>query len=555
MPPATSILRFRALVMSSLLGLAVAVGSGCETRDAGTSKPVILACTTSLRDSGLLDRLLEDLAASQPDLTVRPVVTGSGKAIALCRRGEADVLIAHSPKDEERLLGDGLVVDRRPLMVSDFVIVGPPADPARLRGQDQVSDALTAISAAQVAFVSRDDRSGTHQRELALWATASTNPHDDPDAASWLIRSGQGMGKTLLLASQRQAYTLSDRPTFLVFREHLDLEILVAGDARLRNPYHVMRVSSIAFAHVETGSAARLLDWLTSPRAQAIIGDHGQRRFGKPVYQLPDQPTAAATALLGTAPAPAADTGGQLLARSVSTALHLIATGDPELISIVWLTLRISGGAAILAVLAGLPLGALLALARFPGRRVLLLAARTGMALPPVAVGLVIGVLFWRTGPLGQLGLLYTPWAMALAQLLIALPIVAALSSAAIANLDPTLDLQLRALGASPWQRTRLLLAEATSPLAAASLAGFGRAISEVGASLMVGGNIHGETQVLTTASVLKVSRGEFEHALALVLTLVVLALGANVVAALLEHGSVWPAESRRSRLKSPGQP
>lgn len=542
-------------MLRGLLILAVAIGSGCQAEDSAPSRPVILACTTSLQDSGLLDRLLADLGESAPNLTVRPVVTGSGKAIALCQRGEADVLIAHAPDAERRLVDQGVVVDRRPILESDFVIVGPPEDSAGLRDKAQASEALAAISAARAAFVSRDDRSGTHQREQALWATTPASPHANPDAADWLIRSGQGMGKTLLLASHRQAYTLTDRPTFLVLQPRLELEILVEGDPRLRNPYHVMRVSSRAFRHVETGGAARLVDWLTGPRAQAIIDDYGRQQFGRPLFRLPSSPQTDAPPPGPTTPAASPDTGGQLLIRSLSTAVKLITSGDPEVISIVWLTLRISMGATILAVLAGLPLGTLLALGRFPGRRVLLLAARTGMALPPVAVGLVIGLLFWRTGPLGQLGLLYTPWAMALAQLLIALPIVAALTSAAIANLDPALDLQLRALGATPWQRARLLLTEATSPLAAASLAGFGRAVSEVGASLMVGGNIHGETQVLTTASVLKVSRGEFEHALALVMILVLMALGANLIADLLERGTVWPSESRSPRRERAGRP
>lgn len=206
------------------------------------------------------------------------------------------------------------------------------------------------------------------------------------------------------------------------------------------------------------------------------------------------------------------------------TAVQLIVTRDPYVWEVTALTLRVSGLATLIAVVLGMPVGVLLALTSFPGRRFLVAAVNTGMGLPPVVVGLVVAVLLWRSGPLGHLGWIYTPTAMVIAQAIIAWPLIAGLAMAAVQQLDPRLRWQLLGLGASPWQLLVVLLWETRLLLFAAVIAGFGAAISEVGASMMVGGNIAHYTRVLTTATVLEASKGNFALAMAFSTILLVLA-------------------------------
>lgn len=209
-------------------------------------------------------------------------------------------------------------------------------------------------------------------------------------------------------------------------------------------------------------------------------------------------------------------------------AFFLLITGDAEVMAITLLSLQVSGSATLIALLLGMPAGAFLALSRFPGRNGLISLVNTGMGLPPVVVGLFITVLLWRGSPLGFLELLYTPSAMVLAQVAIAFPIVAGLTLAALQALDPRLRLQVTALGASRIQLVWVLLREARLPLLAAVMAGFGGVISEVGAVLMVGGNIKGQTRVLTTATVMETRMGHFEVAMALSIILLVLTFAVN---------------------------
>jgi tungstate transport system permease protein len=209
-------------------------------------------------------------------------------------------------------------------------------------------------------------------------------------------------------------------------------------------------------------------------------------------------------------------------------AVELIFGFDAEVWSITWLSLKISGCATLISLLLGIPLGVALALARFRGRSFIAALVNTGMGLPPVVVGLFISVFLWRSGPLGFLELIYSPTAMVLAQVIIAFPIVAGLTMASFQSFDPKLILQLLGIGASKPQLLWLLCKEAQLPLLAAVMAGFGGVISEVGASMMVGGNISGETRVLTTATVLETSKGNFDTAIALSLILLALTFAIN---------------------------
>ena len=217
-----------------------------------------------------------------------------------------------------------------------------------------------------------------------------------------------------------------------------------------------------------------------------------------------------------------------LIVEGVSRAIVLLFTGDAELWRVIWLSLLVSGTATLLSLLLGIPAGTFLALTDFPGRRIIVSLVNTGMGLPPIVVGLFVTILLWRSGPLGFLRLLYTPAAMVIAQCVIATPIVTGLTLAAMQALNPRLRLQILALGATRFQMLWLLMREARLPLLAAVMAGFGGAISEVGASIMVGGNIQGQTRVLTTATVMETSRGNFAMAIALSLVLLVLMLCVN---------------------------
>lgn len=219
----------------------------------------------------------------------------------------------------------------------------------------------------------------------------------------------------------------------------------------------------------------------------------------------------------------------ELIWEGIKQAFYLLFSGDPEVWAITLLSLKVSGLATILSLFIGLPLGTWLALGKFTGRGFSLSLINTGMALPPVVVGLWVSIFLWRSGPLGDLHLIYTPAAIVIAQTIIAAPVVTGLTAAALQQLDPRLRLQLLGLGASRVQMIVALWREARLPLLAALMAGFGSVISEVGASMMVGGNIRGQTRVLTTATVLETGRGEFGMAIALGLILLLLAYLVNL--------------------------
>jgi tungstate transport system permease protein len=205
-----------------------------------------------------------------------------------------------------------------------------------------------------------------------------------------------------------------------------------------------------------------------------------------------------------------------LLWQGIKEAIRLLLSGDPEVFSIVLLSFRVSLTATVTSLILGVPAGMGLALSRFRGRRLLISLVNVGMGLPPVVVGLMVAILLWRSGPLGFLGIMYTPLAIIIAQTVIAAPIVTGLTLAAVQQLNPKVRLQILALGASRWQMLWILVREARLPILAAAMAGFGGVISEVGASMMVGGNLLGQTRVLTTATVLETSKGNFDVALAL---------------------------------------
>jgi tungstate transport system substrate-binding protein len=236
---------------------------------------LVLASTTSTEDSGLFDRLLPAFAAAAPDYDVRLVAVGSGQALRLGERGDADVLLVHSPAEEARFMAAGFGEERRPVMHNEFVIVGPGADPAGARGRDPAG-ALRAIAEAGSPFVSRGDDSGTHRKEQALWRAAGVSPEREP----WYADVGQGMGETLAVAAERGAYTLTDVATFLFLEQLGGLRVLVEGDSALRNPYSVI----VATRARNRAGARAFARWITAPAAQQLIGAHGRAEFGRPLF-------------------------------------------------------------------------------------------------------------------------------------------------------------------------------------------------------------------------------------------------------------------------------
>lgn len=217
-------------------------------------------------------------------------------------------------------------------------------------------------------------------------------------------------------------------------------------------------------------------------------------------------------------------------------AFHLLATLDPEVLDITLLSLQVSGSATLVSLVLGISMGTLIALARFPGKRLVVSLVNTGMGLPPVVVGLFVSIFLWRNGPLGFLNLLYTPTSMVLAQAIIATPIVMGITIGAMQSLPAGLPLQMLALGATRTQMVWMLVKEARLPLLAGVMAGFGGVISEVGASIMVGGNVKGYSRVLTTATVMETSRGNFDVAIALSIILLMLAYAVNYLLTLIQQ-------------------
>jgi len=239
---------------------------------------LILATTTSTQDSGLLDVLVpefEKLTGYQ----VKTVAVGSGQALTMGKEGNADVLLVHSPAAEKEFMSGESGVDRRLVMHNDFIIVGPATDPAGVKNTATAADALKAIAAAEAPFISRGDDSGTHKAELALWKKAAITPEGD-----WYQESGQGMGATLTIASEKEAYTLTDRATYLAQKDKLDLEVLLEGDPALLNIYHVISVNPAKWPKVNAAGSTAFADFLTSPDGQAMIGSFGVEKFGQPLF-------------------------------------------------------------------------------------------------------------------------------------------------------------------------------------------------------------------------------------------------------------------------------
>jgi len=248
------------------------------------SPEVILATTTSTRDAGLLDSLLP-VFERETRYHVKVIAVGSGQALAMGRRGDADVVLSHAPEAERVLVDSGYFVRRRLVMHNEFLVVGPATDPAGLRGLSDAVAAFRRLAERRAPFVSRGDQSGTHQREQLLWKrTGMTAP---PPRDGWYVESGQGMGATLQLADEKRAYTLTDRATYLAWRDKLQLVPMVEGDSLLYNVYHVLELNPKNAARVNLTGGRALADFFVAPETQALIAGFGKARFGQSLF-VPD---------------------------------------------------------------------------------------------------------------------------------------------------------------------------------------------------------------------------------------------------------------------------
>ncbi|GAX91133.1 substrate-binding domain-containing protein [Effusibacillus lacus] len=268
-----------------LAGCGTAAPKAPETPAAQPAKPsnpdVILATTTSTQDSGLLDVLVPDFE-KKTGYKIKTIAVGTGQALTMGEKGEADVLLTHAPSSEKKLVDNKDVTNYQLVMHNDFVIVGPSADPAKIKGKKTAAEALKAIADSQSIFVSRGDDSGTHKMEKSLWKQAKIEPK-----GAWYQESGSGMGQTLNVASEKGGYTLTDRATYLATKKNLKLDILVEGEKSLLNIYHVMQVNPEKFSKVNKDGAKAFVDYLINPDTQKKIGDFGKDKYGQSLF-FPD---------------------------------------------------------------------------------------------------------------------------------------------------------------------------------------------------------------------------------------------------------------------------
>jgi tungstate transport system substrate-binding protein len=262
------------MLIRLLLALALVLG----VAPAGAqSNVVILSTTTSTQDSGLLD-VLVPMFEKQSGLTVKTISVGTGQALALAARGEADVTLAHAPSVEKKYVDEGKMKNRRLVMYNDFVVIGPDDDPAKVKGW-KAAEAFSRIAETQSRFVSRGDKSGTHVLEQALWKQAGVEPK-----APWYIESGQAMGATLGIANDRRAYTLTDRGTWLAFGKRIALPILVEKDRPLLNVYSVMEVNPANGPRVNAAGGKAFADFMVSPEVQGVVKTFGVDKYGQPLF-------------------------------------------------------------------------------------------------------------------------------------------------------------------------------------------------------------------------------------------------------------------------------
>lgn len=275
-------------LLAAVLAFALVVSlAGCAAKDEPAEEPaaeepiettpLVLASTTSTQDSGLFDVLIPAFEEAYPEYKVEVIAVGTGEALKLGENKDADVLLVHAKAKEEAFVAAGFGTERHDVMYNDFIIVGPAADPAGIKGMTVAADAFNKIKASGAVFVSRGDDSGTYTKEISIWKASGDTT---PTASAWYQSAGKGMGDVLKMASEQGAYTLADRATYLSLRDTLDLEILVEGDKALFNQYGVIPVTDAT----NPEGAQAFMDWILSDEGQAVINEYGVEKFGEPLF-------------------------------------------------------------------------------------------------------------------------------------------------------------------------------------------------------------------------------------------------------------------------------
>jgi tungstate transport system substrate-binding protein len=272
----------KGFILCLLLALAMTVSMASTAAAQPEQKNIIMATTTSTQDSGLLDFLLP-IFEKKTGYFVKTIAVGSGQAMAMGAKGEADVLLVHSPAAEKKFMADGNGVERRLVMHNDYIIVGPPNDPAKIKGMKKAAETFKNLAGTASLFVSRGDNSGTNAKEKEIWAAAGINPVGQ----KWYQETGLGMGQTLGVAAEKKTYTLADRGTYLALKNNLGLDILVEGDGILLNIYHVIEVNPKKWPKVNVAGAKAFGDFMISKDTQDIIKTFGVDKYGSPLF-FPD---------------------------------------------------------------------------------------------------------------------------------------------------------------------------------------------------------------------------------------------------------------------------
>jgi tungstate transport system substrate-binding protein len=276
------ILRSSKWAITLMIVAALVVLGAANVFAAPKQKNIILATTTSTQDTGLLDVLIP-IFEKETGYFVKTIAVGSGQAMAMGQKGEADVMLVHSPDAEKKFIAEGYGINRRLVMHNDFIIVGPSTDPAKIKTAKSSAEAMKLIASANALFASRGDNSGTHAKEITLWKKAEINPVGQ----KWYQETGLGMGQTLNVAAEKKCYTLADRGTYLAMKKNLNLDILSEGDAALLNIYHVIEVNSAKWPKANAEGAKAFADFMVSKKSQEIIKTFGVDKYGSPLF-FPD---------------------------------------------------------------------------------------------------------------------------------------------------------------------------------------------------------------------------------------------------------------------------
>ncbi|MEM0049511.1 MAG: ABC transporter permease [Candidatus Bathyarchaeia archaeon] len=534
MPRSLKILMF-IVIVALLLGLLAHFWLSAAQRQV-----IRIATTTSVYDSGLLDAIIP-VFERRYNLKVMVISVGSGQALEIAKRGEADIVLVHSRDQELKFIEDGFGVHRVGIMYNDFIIVGPIDDPAGIRGLKSAAEAFRRISKSGSKFISRADMSGTHMMELNIWRSIGIKPASGVDA--WYIEANRGMGSVLRMADEMAAYTLIDRATWLTYRNQLNrLVMLVECDPPLYNPYSLILVNPERKPYINYRGALTLAVFLISKSGQELIGSF--KRDGEVLFK----PLAWELELAESMgyPGQAEELSWYLSQETYGETAHIKTLNEVffwEILNITALSIQVSLLSVAIGSVIGIPIGVLLGFKGPSKKRIfsrlvevtMKTSINTLMGLPPVIAGLIVFLLFNRFGPLGFLGLLYTPAAMVITQVILVTPIVIGITMSAIAEVKEPVRERALSLGATERQAAWAVVKEAKGGVITAITVAFGAAISEVGGIMIAGGNIRWYTRTLTTAIITEVELGNFGMALTLGIILLCIAFTINLALTIMQ--------------------